>query len=725
MSRLGLGLGLIKGGGIRGLPFNPLSYDPSIYFNADDSMLSAMQNPTLDLDPSVPSSLDIITATRAGTATVTDASGNIVDAAPNTVRVDHVQGELITAARTNLMGYSEPTLAQYSSGSGSGISEVVVADSGLTQWTQWDDTTGLTRDVTKSGFPFVVGQPYILSFYIRMNDGGIPVVGNSSSGASTDFAILIQGDSYAGTGYNGGIENVGSGLYRVWGKKTATTTLGNFHISKYSNQSARGFRVSGLQVEQATAPTALIDNDTGGQITEPAVYGPRVPMILVEPSATNLLPYSEYFGSGWSVDDVSLTGGNPSPDGSDAATLLKGNTNASRHNVVKFGVTNTVTGSFSLFAKAKELRYLQIASQNTASQYANFDLLSGTIGSVASDFSNAKLESYPDGWYRITLVSPNKYNSYYISLVSGLTAVWLESWAMPNDTDGLYIWGAQLEESSVATSYIPTSGSTVTRNDDVYKIEGDEFQTRGPNVVVNGGFDTDTNWVKDAAASIAGGVLTLSGSSGLTRQAFTLNATSLYRVSYKVSNYVSGSPRPYLNGATGPAVSANGSYVHIMQPTGVNNFLGFNPVGATMDIDNFVVEEITGGLWNTSEGTIYVEFVPKEVTTVTFIYEASDTSNERIYSRVGSSDSLKVSDGETQASITAGTASLVMLNRLAASFKQNNFQVAVNGTAGTPDISGSLPSVTVINIGSNFAGDSQLNGHIKRMIYWPYHSDSL
>jgi hypothetical protein len=35
----------------------------------------------------------------------------------------------------------------------------------------------------------------------------------------------------------------------------------------------------------------------------------------------------------------------------------------------------------------------------------------------------------------------------------------------------------------------------------------------------------------------------------------------------------------------------------------------------------------------------------------------------------------------------------------------------------------SLP--TQLNIGSTQAGFEQLNGHIKRLIYWPYHSDSL
>ena len=451
MSRLGLGLGIIKGGGIRGLPFNPLSYDPSIYFNADNSMLSAMQNPTLDLDPSVPSSLDIITATRASTATVTDASGNIVDAAPNTVRVDHVQGELITAARTNLMGYSEPTLAQYSTVVGVGISEVVIADSGLTQWTQFDDTAGVNRIVTKSDLSLVVGQTYVFSFYIRMNDGGAPVVGSSASGSSSDFMILIEGSSYAGLA--GGMESVGSGLYRVWGKRTIAGSTHSINIYKYNNQSARGFRVSGLQVEQAEAPTALIDNDTGGQITEPAVYGPRVPMILCEPAATNLV-----IGGAFSaIGTTTIASGFLAPDGSMGAYEVSNisDSDGERANSESSTVSGSTEYTGSIYVKGTAGEVCSLATKRTSGA----TYVTSTIAHVTLTGS----------WQRVTGINLTT------AADSTQTRIFVRQISGESTADTIQVWGAQFELGPISTSFIKTTSGAVTRASDVYKIDGTEF----------------------------------------------------------------------------------------------------------------------------------------------------------------------------------------------------------------------------------------------------------
>ena len=195
-------------------------------------------------------------------------------------------------------------------------------------------------------------------------------------------------------------------------------------------------------------------------------YSTGAEAFLLEPQSTNLITYSESF-SGWGLDNATIVGNNTiSPNGTQNAVLLKGNANSSRHNIVRPYSQQNANTAFSIFVKAKELKYVQIATANDVNQYVNFDVSIGVIGTVGSTFSNAKIEDYGNGWYRLSAVATRS-NGLYLSLVSGLSASWLESWTMSNNTDGLYIWGAQAEISSYPTSYIPTSGASATRNQEL------------------------------------------------------------------------------------------------------------------------------------------------------------------------------------------------------------------------------------------------------------------
>ena len=71
---------------------------------------------------------------------------------------------------------------------------------------------------------------------------------------------------------------------------------------------------------------------------------------------------------------------------------------------------------------------------------------------------------YPNGWYKI--IWTRDYSSQ--SRVTGINI-------QPPNSTGVYVWGIQIEVGSSATSYISTSGSTVTRSPDQAKITGTNF----------------------------------------------------------------------------------------------------------------------------------------------------------------------------------------------------------------------------------------------------------
>lgn len=212
------------------------------------------------------------------------------------------------------------------------------------------------------------------------------------------------------------------------------------------------------------ASDGLIKTSTTGQ--------PRIDFLdntngtlLIEPQRTNLITYSEDFSNSyWVKNGASVTSGIVSPDGTTNSFKLVEDTSTARHET-QAPSSSSGNLSTSFFAKKGENSFIQITNSEDANAYANFDLNSGVLGS--SNVFTPTIIDYGNGWYRCiaTINAPLAINFARIGLITSSTSARVESYT-GDGTSGVYIWGAQLEAGSYPTSYIPTSGSTVTRVQD-------------------------------------------------------------------------------------------------------------------------------------------------------------------------------------------------------------------------------------------------------------------
>jgi len=599
MPRLGLGLGLNRGGII---PFAPLALNPLLAYEAESSMVAPFERPTLDLDPSNPSSLDPITATRAGVATYTDSNGVVQTASPNTVRVDHVQGEELTPTKYQRVGYTDFSDSTYPYGWQT--AGTVAEGEGYEGQPSVVFTAQTSWQYIATGIPTKAGVTYTGSIWIRRISGSEPIV--------------IQ-HSQSATGVNSSFKNVTTEWTRIELQFLGNSSDGNvFFGVKIQSLNAAGtsVEIAMPQVEEGTSASDFVPNTTGAPLLfANATYAPRVPMILVEPSATNLVDYSNldttgiWYSLGFDITQNEIL----SPDGLTNGIKME-QTSTTRNINGRFISSATETSvTYSFWVKkgsgATHLNKFIIRNDNVSpfNQFGAINLATGEI--IINDFGTGNLivEEYPNGWFKVKATRDTD-----INLGDAIRV-----YPPINSSDGTneigrynYTFGHQLEYGSAATSYIPTNGSTVTRNADQLVIEGSDF--------------TD--------------------------------------------------------------------------------------------------------FFNQSEGTVYFEGTSNSRSDPR-LFEFSDgtTSNRtRIDINGGVNFRVLVYSGSMIVNEEVPFIGASSLFRTALSFKVNDLEGNLNGASVINETPSSLPTLDQLHVGSNHDGTAgYLNGHIKRLIYWPYHSDDL
>ena len=204
--------------------------------------------------------------------------------------------------------------------------------------------------------------------------------------------------------------------------------------------------------------------------------------LLLESQRTNLLTYSESFDNAyWTKGGASVTSGFTSPDGTTNAFKLiaTSSVTASAHNIYSGAVSITSGNTYTqnLFFKYDNHQYikLQYGATGTGGLTGNrnvvkLDILNKTIIQPDSP-SVATITELSSDWVRVTLTATMAATGNISTEIVLSNSNWDNS-SIKAGGESVYIYGAMLELGSYPTSYIPTSGTTVTRLADTSSTAG-------------------------------------------------------------------------------------------------------------------------------------------------------------------------------------------------------------------------------------------------------------
>jgi hypothetical protein len=411
----------------------------------------------------------------------TDGSGDLVVTRATTATLVNSAG-LIEPAPYNLLQRSQEfENAAWTKSNATITSNAIAAPDGTLTADKLVGSATTSTHIAIQTVSFPVNTVATYSIYAKAGElnflylGGLGRTPNANEGYV--FFNLSSGTvGVNDTGYSGTISSAGDGWYKLTVSAPLTTSslsrefrigVANTNgLQSYTGNGIDGVYIWGAQLVSGTSAKEYFPTTDRLDVPRLDYTNSTCPSILVEPQRTNLATYSEDFSNA-SWNKVSSQTGTAIP-------IITANATTAPN--------GTMTADLVEFTPPTDTNYSIVQKTFTIT-----NLLSGTVYLKAFDESQVgkKVGVYivkPGDVNGTVLTLTNEWQRVVISRPAGTNIEFHFGKGRTNWTTGgikqsesaskFYAWGAQLEEGSNATSYIPTVASSVTRNADVISKTG-------------------------------------------------------------------------------------------------------------------------------------------------------------------------------------------------------------------------------------------------------------
>jgi len=332
----------------------------------------------------------------------------------------------------------------------------------------WFDVQNGTVGTTDPGHTAVITAS--TNGYYRCS---ITYTANAARNADVSFFIADTDGSLT-------VVDDGNGLY-IWGAQFEQRSA----VTAYTPTTTQPITNYIPVLQTAAAGVARFDhNPTTGEALG----------LLIEEQRANLVTYSDDFAdAAWTKSAASITSNTiVAPDGTLTGDALIENTATNEHRINQTAsATLNANITASLYVKAQPTgtgRSVRLLVANNGATTNNISCVFTNTGGVftagagvnsgTASGATGTVTSVGNGWYRLIVTGiPDP----GVGSGTALSRINLHSGATVNYTgdgySGIFIWGAQLEAGAFATSYIPTTTASVTRNADAASMTGTNFSS--------------------------------------------------------------------------------------------------------------------------------------------------------------------------------------------------------------------------------------------------------